>query len=215
MTDQNLGNDQPTQLKIVKKDTMLYEPEATARVPYPMRNPQMNTEPSNGGVDPMTIYDRSSYEYDQNSQNVIGNGIFDEEEGVVWRGQDGIFAHGFALPAYLAHDPELGVQQSEMWDTTADNWRVTQPSAGGVTLSAQVPFLKPPPGGSNSRIETFGWNVATALIGHSKRLSSAWRDKFLAQAMDSRRAEDDRHGLPAREGTHARDGPLRDARHDG
>jgi hypothetical protein len=182
-TDVNLGSDQSTTVKSVPTDTMLYEPEVTAPVPWPMRNPQMNQQTSNRGVDPLTVYDRDSYEYDDSSQNVIGNGIYDEEEGVTWRNQDGIFAHQFALPAYIADEAELGVQQSEMWDTTADEWRVTQPSAGGVALSARVDAYRPPP--SNSKIESFGWNIANALVKESKGMQRQWRDQFLARAMDS------------------------------
>jgi hypothetical protein len=184
-TDINLGSDQPTTVKSVPTDTMLFEPEATAQVPWPMRDPQMNQQTSNKGVDPLTIYDRDSYEYDDSSQNVIGNGIYDEEEGVTWRSQDGIFAHQFALPAYIADEPELGVQQSEMWDTTAEEWRVTQPSAGGVALSARVGAYRPPPQFGKSKIEAFGWGVAGALVKESKGMRRQWRDQFLARAMDS------------------------------
>jgi hypothetical protein len=151
----------------------------------------------------MTLYDRTSYEYDESSQDTIGNGIFGMEEGVTWRTRDGSFANQYALPAYLADEDELGVQQSEMWDSTAGEWRVTQPSASGVALARRVSSLKPayspfasdqPAGpaqmrpevtGPRSHIEAFGRKVAKALVNEARMQRPASRGAFLKAALDS------------------------------
>jgi len=186
-TDMELGNDEPTTVKVAPHDDMLdelrYTPGSAALIVPGRRNLQDNIEPSNDEVDPQTLYDRISYELDQDSQNVIGNGIFDMEEGVTWRGEDGVFQHQYALPAYIAHEGEIDVQQSEMWDATAENWRVTQPSAGGVTLARGVKTLKPPP--NASKIEHFGWTTAQALVGESRRYRGSARSRFLENAMNA------------------------------
>jgi hypothetical protein len=149
-----------------------------------------NQRTSNADVDPLTIYDRESYEYDDSSQNVVGNGIFDMSEGVTWRPRDGSFAHQYALPAYLADEDELGVQQSEMWDSTAGEWRVTQPSAGGVTLARRVASLKRSPfrpevTGPRSHVEAFGREAARCVLIETQAQAPARRAAFLASAIES------------------------------
>lgn len=169
------------------------------RVPPP-RMSQQNPMPSNREVDPETIYDRDSFEYDDSSQDTIGSGIFDMPEGVTFRARDGQFAHQYALPAYIADEDELGVQQSEMWDTTADDWRVVQPSGGGVTFSRKVPalrgrgayspFARAPqvltPKSVMSNIEKFGRDAAKAIVGEAAEKSGpVERSQFLTNAIES------------------------------
>lgn len=148
-----------------------------------------NQAPSNAQVDPMTLYDRESYEYDNSSQNVIGNGVFEMEEGVTWRPRDGIFQNQYAMPAYLAEEDELGVQQSDMWDSTAGEWRVTQPSASGVPLARKVPKLKTPwrpeVTGPRSHIEAFGRRTAQALLREAKNYRPEHRSQFLSNALEA------------------------------
>lgn len=162
-------------------------------------DPQLSRQPSNAGVDPSTLYDRSSFEYDTDPQNVIGTGIFDTEEGVLWNSRDGIFANRYALPAYLAQEGELDVQQSQMWDSVANNWRVVQPSGGGVTFATKVPALKPTSSpfvdqqfslrpertGPRSHIEAFGRAAARAVVEEAKTISPSMRSMFLTQAIES------------------------------
>lgn len=161
-----------------------------------------NQEPSNADIDPMTLYDRTSYEYEGSSQDTIGSGIFSMEEGATWRARDGMFAHQYALPAYIGDEDELGVQQSEMWDSTADNWRVTQPSSGGVPLSRRVaqmkpaysPFanggqapvqMRPEVTGPRSHIEAFGRQAAHCIVAEAKAHRPENRGRFLKNALDS------------------------------
>jgi hypothetical protein len=197
----------------MEKDSMHDEPEVIDTVEVGEVGPWNQQwhgdrvqQPSNAQIDPMTLYDRSSYEYEDSSQDTIGNGIFSMEEGVTWRPRDGMFANQFAVPAYLADEDELGVQQSEMWDSTADEWRVTQPSASGVTLARRVGGLKPaftpfsegggqlgksPPQmrpevtGPRSHIEAFGRKAARALISEARTRRPASRGAFLKAALDS------------------------------
>lgn len=205
-TDMNLGNEDLEQQSATRapyQDSMHYEPE----VQTPRRDLQLNAQPSNEGIDPETIYDRTSYEFNRDGNNIIGNGIFDNEEGTVWRSRDGIFANDYAQPAYLVNDPELGVQQSEMWDPIAQNWRVTQPSAGGVTLKTRVDAYKPgPPGrvytpfmdgapppdmrmettGPTSHVEAFSRKTAAAIVSEATTLQSQeQRSRFLTNAMEA------------------------------
>jgi hypothetical protein len=176
------------------------------------RPTQQNDMPSNEDVDPLTEYDRSSYEYDTSEQNVIGAGIFDVEEGVRFRPRDGIFANQFAQPAYIAEEDADGIQQSEMWDSTADNWTVTQVNASGVPLSKRVPALKPPPAafspfmngkaqgptrrpmpamkadrtGPQSHIEAFGRRAAQCLLAEAKMMHDPnARSRFLSTATEA------------------------------
>jgi hypothetical protein len=159
------------------------------------RPTQQNRMPSNASIDRETIYDRDSYEYDDSSQDTIGNGIFEMEEGVTFRARDGQFSHQYALPAYLAEEDELGVQQSEMWDTTADEWRVVQPSGGGVTFSRAVPQLRgsyspfasqSKPGTAMSRIERFSRDAAQAIIAEAAgKAGPIERSQFLTNAIES------------------------------
>ena len=151
-----------------------------------------NQMPSNEDVDPMTLYDRSSYERTGSSQNVIGSGIFEMEEGVTWRPRDGMFANQYAEPAYIGQSDELGVEQSPMWDSTAGNWRVTQPTASGVTLARKVKSMKPMPAGlrpevtgPRSHIEAFGRKAAKCLIDEAKCYRVQDRSKFLIAATEA------------------------------
>jgi len=165
---------------------------------------QMNAMPSNRDVDPETMYDRTSYEFASGSDAVIGNGIFEMEEGVTWRAEDGSFSHQYAFPAYIAEEDELGTQQSEMFDVVADNWRVVQPSGGGVTFSTKVPYLRgrpmqdrayspftahlkahlPEP--KSSRIERFGRDAASVLLREAaSKTSPSDRQQFLVNAINS------------------------------
>jgi hypothetical protein len=174
---------------------------ATGLSPRMPRMQQRNNMPSNDGVDPSTLYDRSSFEYDDDPQNVIGTGIFDTEEGVVWNAREGSFANDYALPAYIAQEGELDVQQSQMWDSTANNWRVVQPSGGGVTFSRRVGALKPTNSpfadqqmssmrpertGPRSHIEAFGRAAAKAVVDEARTIPSApARAAFLTRATEA------------------------------
>lgn len=203
-----------------ERDDMHFEPEVinavpTARVPREGWAGNRNRMPSNREVDPMTLYDRSSYEQDDSTQSTIGSGIFGMEEGVTWNPRDGIFANQYALPAYLAEEDPLGVEQSEMWDTVADEWRVVQPSGGGVTFETGVdelrdapaysPFAKggkgasgkrrgrgvpssmrPESTGPRSHVEAFGRNAASLIVEEARSKANAKaRDAFLRNALDS------------------------------
>jgi len=176
---------------------------ADQRVPVrPARQQQFNQEPSNADIDPATLYDRSSFEYDDDPQNVIGDGIFDMEEGVTWRARDGIFQHGFALPAYIAHEGEMDTAQSEMWDSTANEWRVVQPNASGVSLMRRVAKLKPEISpfvatgampsmhadavGPHSHIEAFGRKAAKVVVDEAKAIGSVpARSAFISAATEA------------------------------
>lgn len=184
----------------MERDDMAEEPEVinAVAVQEPLSwedqwHGQRNQQPSNAEVDPMTIYDRTSYEFNDSSQNVIGAGIFDMEEGVTWRPRDGSFRNQYAVPAYIGAEDELGVQQSAMWDSTADEWRVTQPSGGGISLARPIDKWKPSPfpemrpevTGPRSHIEAFGRKAAKSLVTEAKQYRAADRGKFLSAAMDA------------------------------
>lgn len=159
-----LGEDdehQP-QSQAVERDEMYNEPEVVQAMEMEQQTPwpeeyhgNRNQMPSNRGVDPRTLYDRDSYEHNKSTQATIGSGIFGMEEGVTWRPRDGIFANQYALPAYIAEEDEVGVQQSDMWDTTADEWRVTQVSQGGVPMSRDAQGKAPWNGAKNSAYSPF------------------------------------------------------------
>jgi hypothetical protein len=196
-----------TERKPMEQDDMSLEPEVIDAVPVQAVGPwdqewhgERNQQPSNANVDPMTLYDRESYEYDESSQDTIGNGIFGMEEGVTWRPRDGSFAHQYALPAYIGDEDELGVQQSAMWDSTADEWRVTQPSASGVSLARKVskmkgaytpfgpgtmPEMRPEVTGPRSNIEAFGRKAAKCLVVEARAHSPANRSRFLNSAIEA------------------------------
>jgi len=188
-------------------------PDGEARISR-FRPTQQNEMPSQEDVDPLTEYDRSSYEYDTSEQNVIGAGIFDMPEGVTFRVRDGIFANKFAEPAYIAEEDADGIQQSAMWDSTADNWTVTQVNASGVPLSKRVPSLNPPPAafspymngnaqgpsrqsrampkmakdrtGPQSHIEAFGRRAAQCLLAEAKMMHDPnTRSRFLSTATEA------------------------------
>jgi len=188
-------------------DSMSLEPEVIDAVEVEEVPPwqdqwhgSRNQQPSNAEVDPMTLYDRTSYEYDDSSQDTIGNGIFGMEEGVTWRPRDGSFAHQYALPAYIGEEDELGVQQSDMWDSTADEWRVTQPSASGVALARkvahmkkaytpfgeqQMPEMRPEVTGPRSNIEAFGRKAAKILVTEARAHRPQDRSRFLNAAVEA------------------------------
>lgn len=167
------------------------------------RDPQMNREPSNRGVDPLTLYDRESFEYNDSEQDTVGTGIFDTEEGVTFRARDGAFAHQYAMPSYIVDEDELGIQQSDMWDVVAENWRVVQPSAGGVALSRKVeqlkpayspfaqngmrpmPEMRPEMTGPRSHVEAFGRKVAAIVIDEAQKTAPAARGSFLTAATEA------------------------------
>ncbi len=206
-----LGDIEEEQLpapKPAERDSMHDEPEVINAVPVESPVPwdqewhgAQNQEPSNAQIDPMTLYDRTSYEYEDSSQDTIGNGIFAMEEGATWRPRDGMFAHQFALPAYIGDEDELGVQQSEMWDSTAGEWRVTQPSASGVAIARRVdkmkkaysPFasdqppvqMRPEVTGPRSHIEAFGRKAARCLVLEAQAHRPENRGKFLKAALDA------------------------------
>lgn len=201
-----LGDDDLPEPAPMESDEMMEEPEVINAVGAKAIEPwskewhgNQNPMPSNEDIDPLTIYDRSSYEYDDSSQSTIGSGIFDMEEGATFRPRDGIFANQYAMPAYLAEEDELGVQQSEMWDSTADEWRVTQVSASGVPLKRRVSKLKPPPPGVSlgdrglrpdvtgprSHIEAFGRKCATTLLHEAQAHTPQSREKFLHNAIQA------------------------------
>jgi hypothetical protein len=191
--------------KPMKRDSMHSEPEVlethdSVEVPQAHWHGNRNQRPSNAGINEDTLYDRDSYEYSDSSQDTIGSGVFDMEEGVTWRPRDGSFAHQFALPAYIGDEDELGVQQSEMWDTTANEWRVVQPSASGVTLKTRVeqfkpgysPFVKrsvpemrPEVTGPRSHIEAFGRKAAALIVAEAKARPPAARAQFVANAVEA------------------------------
>jgi len=93
------------------------------------------------------------------------------------------------------------VQQSEMWDTTADEWRVVQPSGGGVTFSRKVPALRgrgeysPFASGTpqmltsksmTSGIERFGREAAKAIVNEAAdKRGPVERSQFLTNAIES------------------------------
>jgi hypothetical protein len=196
----------PPESKPVRRDSMHNEPEVinavdVDEVPEATWHGNRNQMPSNRGIPSDTLYDRTSYEYNNSTQDTIGSGIFDMEEGVTWRPRDGSFANQYALPAYIADEDELGVQQSEMFDTTANEWRVVQPSAGGVPLKTRVSHLRkayspfvdgsPPPDmraevtGPRSHIEAFGRKVASLVMSEAKSQPGNSGPRFLANALES------------------------------
>jgi hypothetical protein len=200
-----MGDAEEPKPKPMERDDMYNEPEIleaddNVEVQPAHWHGNRNQRPSNAGIPSDIIYDRESYEYDDSSQDTIGSGIFDMEEGVTWRPRDGSFAHQYALPAYIGDEDELGVQQSEMFDTTANEWRVVQPSASGVSLKARVPGYKPGYSpfverpvpemrpevtGPRSHIEAFGRATASLVVAEAKAQPPAKRAEFLAKAVES------------------------------
>jgi hypothetical protein len=106
------------------------------------------------------------------------------------------------MPAYLADEDELGVQQSEMWDTTANNWRTTQVSAAGIPLKRRVPSMKPVPAyspftggampemrpeatGPRSHVEAFGRKAASLVVKEAAMMPPQSRSAFLTNAIES------------------------------
>jgi len=206
MGETDMSADSSRNPKPMKRDSMHDEPEVlesddAIEVPPARWTGNRNQRPSNEGIPSDLIYDRESYEHNDSSQDTIGSGIFDMEEGVTWRPRDGSFANQYALPAYIGDEDELGVQQSEMWDTTANEWRVTQPSSGGVTLATRVdkykdgysPFVKrqavpemrPEVTGPRSHVEAFSRKAAALVVAEAKAQPPAARAQFLANAVES------------------------------
>jgi hypothetical protein len=182
---------------------MMHEPEVIDSVGVEEATPwdkewhgNSNQMPSNAEIDPRTIYDRTSYEHEDSTQDTIGSGIFGMEEGVTWRPRDGMFEHQYALPAYIAEEDELGVQQSAMWDSTAGEWRVTQPSASGIALKTRVasykpaysPFknvqMRPEVTGPRSHVEAFGRKAAACLMQEARAHKPENRTRFLTAAVE-------------------------------
>jgi hypothetical protein len=83
-----------------------------------------------------------------------------------------------------------------MWDSTADDWRVTQPSASGIALSRRVSKMKPPPSqfsgvqmrpeatGPRSHVEAFGRKAAACLVQEARGHHPQGRTQFLASAIE-------------------------------
>jgi hypothetical protein len=207
LRDAHLGDADPTrQAKPMERDDMHNEPEVLEThddvlVPPARWHGNRNQRPSNEGIPSDLIYDRDSYEYNNSSGDTIGSGVFDMEEGVTWRPRDGVFAHQFALPAYIGDEDEMGIQQSEMFDTTANEWRVVQPSAAGVPLSrtvekyrpgyspfvkrAAVPEMRPEVTGPRSHIEAFGRKTANLIVAEAKTQPLTARSQFVANAIEA------------------------------
>lgn len=208
LRDAHLGDaDLSRKPKPMERDDMHNEPEVletndNVEIMPPKWHGNRNERPSNEGIPRDTIYDRDSYEYSDSSGDTIGSGIFDMEEGVTWRPRDGQFAHQFALPAYIGDEDEMGIQQSEMFDTTANEWRVVQPSASGVPLSrtvdkyrsgyspfvkrtAAMPEMRPEVTGPRSHIEAFGRKAANLIVAEAKAQPVAKRAQFVANAIES------------------------------
>lgn len=196
LRDSNLGdvNTDPIRSpKTMKRDDMHSEPEVlhsddATEVQEARWSGNRNQRPSNVGIPEDTEYDRESFEYDDSSQNVIGTGIFGMEEGVTWRPRDGSFAHQYALPAYIGDEDEMGIQQSDMWDTTANEWRVTQPSGGGVPFARSVNSYKPTEmrpetTGPRSHIEAFGRETAKAIIAEAQSTPPVARAAVIERAL--------------------------------
>jgi len=194
-----LGDESAPQPKPRERDSMMMEPEVLNAVavgkpvPWDREWHGNQNQLSNEDLDPDTIYDRSSYERHDSTQSTIGSGIFSMEEGATWRPRDGIFAHQYALPEYIGAEDELGVQQSDMWDTTADDWRTTQVSGGGVAFTKNAP-RKPPPNmsgmrpevtGPRSHVEAFGRKAAKLVIAEAQMQPPENRSRFLNAAVDS------------------------------
>jgi len=189
--------------KPMRADSMSHEPEVIDSVAVEEVPPwdkewhgNENQMPSNADVDPRTLYDRTSYEHNDSDQDTIGSGIFGMEEGVAWRPRDGMFEHDYSLPAYIAEEDELGVQQSAMWDSTAGEWRVTQPSASGVALKTRVesykepysPFttqMRPEVTGPRSHVEAFGRKASACLLQEARHHRPENRTRFLASAIEA------------------------------
>lgn len=132
---------------------------ASSSAPGRRPTPQEMAHPD---VDATTLYDRSSYEPHDNEgwmePVTSGTGIFDMPEGATFRPDQGIFAHQYALPTYLAEEPETEPYATSAIDLNTGLPRVMQPSAAGVqlrgsTTQAYSPFA-PPAYGQSAQVRT-------------------------------------------------------------
>lgn len=132
---------------------------ASSSAPGRRPTPQEMAHPD---VDATTLYDRSSYEPHSSDgwmePVTSGTGIFDMPEGATFRPDQGIFAHHYALPTYLAEEPETEPYASSAIDLNTGLPRVMQPSAAGVQLrgsgtQAYSPFA-PPAYGQSAQVRT-------------------------------------------------------------
>lgn len=132
---------------------------ASSSAPGRRPTPQEMAHPD---VDATTLYDRSSYEPHTDDgwmdPVTMGTGIFDMPEGATFRPDQGIFAHTYALPRYLAEEPETEPYASQAIDLNTGLPRVMQPSAAGVQLMGRgtmpySPFL-PPAYGQSAQVRT-------------------------------------------------------------
>ncbi len=118
--------------------------------------PQYAAQNAHPDVDPNTIYDRDSYEPGFDERQTYGAGIFDlPDQGATFRQNDGMFSHNYALPSYIAREPEMDVFETEALDVNTGLPRVAQVNASGVQLMrsdpdrAWSPFAPPPYGTSS------------------------------------------------------------------
>lgn len=160
---------------------------------------QQHIQEASRGIDPLTIYDRDAQSWNYGG-DTVGHGIFDMEESGGNLPGYGIFGNQYAMPGYLAREPIMDVAESEMWDIEAGDWRVVQPSAGGVPLSRRTfsPFakdgkrpaswtqLRPVPSGPQSHIEAYGRGAASIVMFAAKRIPDVkMRSMFIDQALNS------------------------------
>lgn len=158
---------------------------------------QQYSRAGNNGVDPMTLYDRDALSWNYGG-DMTGQGIFDMEESGENLPGYGIFGNQYAMPGYLSREPIMDVEQSEMWDIEAGDWRTVQPSASGVPLSRRTgtfsPFsrgkaapwtqLRPVPSGPQSHIESYGRGTAQILMHAAKRIPNVQqRSAFVDSAL--------------------------------
>jgi len=155
-----------------------------------------------------TVYDRSSYE--RQPQHTFGNGIFDlRDQGFQSRAGNGIFDTRFALPDYIAAEPEVGVWESEVLDVNTGLPRVVQGNTSGVQLAREAdgpdvysPF-RPPPYGTSTPVRTvpgvptprgawfgngleeFGGTIASCLLRSAQQMPPQQRAKHVKKALDT------------------------------
>jgi hypothetical protein len=189
-----------------------YQPWAQAQTDSPpMGDPDDEIDPAHNAhpdVDPATIYDRNSYE--PRDRQTYGSGIFDlPDQGAVFNQNDGIFANDYALPAYMAREPEMDVYETEALDVNTGLPRVAQVNASGVQLMredpgrAWSPFAPPPYDASTpvrtqpytqqtlhnfgSAIEQFGRKGAKAILANAAERCSdeQTRGEYICHMLDA------------------------------